>query len=106
MIDAWSKIVGQGGFRFTKSISKQESRPIVPGSLDSNSPLILYCIPVFLIHCPSARSEKIRAERGKIQYDHDESKEIQTHCQSNGDMHCQNTNQPEKSSLFIQIKNG
>jgi len=64
-----------------RSQSKQESRPIVPGFLDSNSPLILNCIPVFLIHCSSGRSE---------------------HCQSNGDMHCQNANQASRPNIKIQ----
>jgi hypothetical protein len=81
----------------TMKLTKRAMPPIVPGFLNSNSPLILYCIPVF--HCSSAKSE-IRAECGEIQYDHDESKEIQAHCQPDGDMHCQNANQPEKPSLF------
>ncbi len=45
------------------------------------------------------RSE-IRAERGKIQYDHNEGEKIHSHCQSDGDMHPQNANQPNGPGLF------
>jgi hypothetical protein len=37
------------------------------------------------------RSE-IRAERGKIQYDHDQREKIHSHCQADDDMHPQNAN--------------
>jgi len=39
------------------------------------------------------------AERGQIQYDHNESKQIQSDSQSDCGMHRQNANQPKKSGL-------
>src|SRR6266496_6840952 len=45
------------------------------------------------------RSE-IRAERGEIQYDHDQREEIHSHCQSDRDMHPHNANQPNEPGLF------
>ncbi len=50
------------------------------------------------------RSE-IRAERGEIQYDHDEREEIHSHCQSDGDMHAHNANQPNEPGLFHPNEN-
>src|SRR2546427_744192 len=49
---------------------------------------------------PEERNSGTDAERGKIQYDHDESEKIQSHCQSDGDMHRQNANQPNEPGLF------
>lgn len=47
----------------------------------------------------------VTAERGKIQYDHDKSEKIESHCQSDGDMHRQNANQPKETSLFHPNEN-
>jgi hypothetical protein len=83
----------------TKQPAGRTIPPIVPGFMDSRFSSYSFLHSCFLIHSFSARSE-IRTECGKIQYNHNESEEIQAHCQSNGDMHCQNANQPEKPSLF------
>src|SRR5205823_13991301 len=50
------------------------------------------------------RSE-IRAKRGKIQYNHNQGEKIHSHCQSDGDMHGQNANQPNEPSLFHPNEN-
>ena len=46
------------------------------------------------------KNSGINAECSKIQYDHDEREKIQSNCQSDGDMHRQNANQPKESGLF------
>ena len=49
---------------------------------------------------PEEKNSGINAECGKIQYDHDESEKIHAHCQSDGDVHRQNANQPDEPGLF------
>ena len=45
------------------------------------------------------------AERGKIQYNHDKSKQIHSHRQSDRGVHCHNAKQPKESGLLHPNKN-
>ena len=54
---------------------------------------------------PDERNSNTDAERGQIQYDHNESKQIQSHCQSDGGVHCQNANQPKEPGLLHPNEN-
>jgi hypothetical protein len=49
---------------------------------------------------PEEEKSGIDAERGKIQYNHDEGEKIHSHCQSDGDVHPQNANQPDEPGFF------
>ena len=49
---------------------------------------------------PEERNSGTDAERCKVQYDHDEREKMQSHCQSDRDMHRQNANQPNEPGLF------
>ena len=54
---------------------------------------------------PDERNSNTDGERGQIQYDHNESKQIQSDCQSDCGMHRQNANQPKKSGLLHPNEN-
>ena len=54
---------------------------------------------------PDERNSNTDRESGQIQYDHNESKQIQSDCQSDCGMHRQNANQPKKSGLLHPNKN-
>ena len=49
---------------------------------------------------PDERDANTDAERGQIQYNHYKSKQIHSHRQSDCGVHCQDANQPNKSSLL------
>jgi hypothetical protein len=51
------------------------------------------------------RNPNTDAERGQIQYDHDKSKQIESHHQSDCGVHCQNANQPKESGLLDPNEN-
>jgi hypothetical protein len=54
---------------------------------------------------PDERNSNTGAERGQIQYNHNKSKQIHSHRQSDGGGHCQNANQPKESGLLDPNKN-
>ena len=54
---------------------------------------------------PDERNSNTDAERGQIQYDHNKSKQIHSHRQSDGGVHCQNANQPKESGLLHPNEN-
>jgi hypothetical protein len=54
---------------------------------------------------PDERNPNTGAERGQIQHNHNESKQIHSHRQSDGGVHCQNTNQPKESGLLDPNEN-
>src|SRR5207247_193299 len=54
---------------------------------------------------PRCRAHRRNAECRDIHDDHNEREEIQAHHQSNGSVHCQDTNKPNKASLFDPNEN-
>jgi hypothetical protein len=51
------------------------------------------------------RNSNTDAERGQIQYNHNKSKQIHSHRQSDCGVHCQNANQPKESGLLDPNEN-
>ena len=51
------------------------------------------------------RNPNTDAERGQIQDNHNKSKQIHSHRQSDCDMHCQDANQPKESGLLHPNEN-
>jgi hypothetical protein len=60
---------------------------------------------VLLSGIPDERNPNTDAERGQIQYNHNKSKQIHSHRQSDCDMHRQNANQPKESGLLNPNEN-
>jgi hypothetical protein len=54
---------------------------------------------------PDERNPNTDAERGQIQYNHNQSKQIHSHRQSDCGVHCQNTNQPKEPGLLDPNEN-
>ena len=54
---------------------------------------------------PDERNPNADAERGQIQYNHDKSKQIHSHHQSDCGVHGQNANQPKESGLLDPNEN-
>jgi hypothetical protein len=54
---------------------------------------------------PDERNRNTDAERGQIQYNHNKSKQIHSHRQSDGSVHCQNAKQPKESGLLDPNEN-
>ena len=54
---------------------------------------------------PDERNANTDAERGQIQYNHNKSKQIHSHRQSDCGVHCQNANQPKESGLLHPNEN-
>ena len=51
------------------------------------------------------RNSNTDAERGQIQYNHNKSKQIHSHRQSDCGVHCQNANQPKEAGLLDPNEN-
>jgi hypothetical protein len=54
---------------------------------------------------PDERNSNTDAERSQIQHNHNQSKQIHSHRQSNCGVHSQNANQPEESGFLNPNEN-